>query len=136
MSLHYDDDDVNTSDEKEIFPGLGIVLIGICVGLLLYWKIKLLNRCTQSPVPNVNTGDIELGIIDDVNGPQEILLIPVPRENFIFVHRESKCNICLEEFASNDILANTLCGHMHSTYIVYVVGMQGMQTLVQRVVVI
>ncbi|KAF8053535.1 hypothetical protein N665_1403s0004 [Sinapis alba] len=107
MSSHDDD----ASDENEIFLGLGIVLIGIGVGLLLCCIIKLLNKCTQSSVPNVNTGDIELGIIDDVNGHQEILLIPVPREIFIFVHGESECNICLEEFASNDILANTLCGH-------------------------
>ncbi|CAF2123158.1 unnamed protein product [Brassica rapa subsp. narinosa] len=67
MSSHYDDDNVNTSDENEIFLGLGIVLI----------------------VPNVNTGDIELGVIGDVNGHQEILLIPVPRENFVFVNGET-----------------------------------------------
>ena len=111
MSSHYDDDNVNTSDENEIFLGLGIVLIGIGVGLLLCCLIKLFNRSTQSPVPNVNTGDIELGVIGDVNGHQEILLIPVPRENFVFVNGESECIICLEEFASNDIMANTLCGH-------------------------
>lgn len=107
MSSNYDGD---SSDGNDIFL-VGIVLIGIGVGLLLCCIIRLLNRCTESPVPNVNTGDIELRVIDDVNGHQEILLIPIPMENFIFVHGESECIICLEEFDSNVRLANTLCGH-------------------------
>lgn len=67
-----------------------------------------------------------------MNGHQEILLIPIPMENFIFVHGESECIICLEEFDSNVRLANTLCGHAFHLHCLLV----GMQTVVQRVVVI
>ena len=98
-------DDSGSSVESQIFMMLGAVTISFGAGLIFYCVIRLLRMyrsTTQSPVPN--PGDIELG-------HQEVQLAPVLRENFVFVHGEIECNICLEEFEPNVVLANTLCGH-------------------------
>ncbi|CAN6814605.1 hypothetical protein Bca4012_002211 [Brassica carinata] len=98
-------DDSGSSVESQILLMLGAVTISIGAGLIFYCVIRLLRMyrsTTQSPVPNA--GDIELG-------HQEVQLAPVLRENFVFVHGENECNICLEEFEPNVVLANTPCGH-------------------------
>lgn len=98
-------DDNGSSVESQIFLMLGSVTISVGAGLIFYCVIRLLRMyyytTTQSPVP---TGDIELG-------HQEVQLASVLIEDFVFVHGEMECNICLEEFESNVVMANTLCGH-------------------------
>ncbi|KAL0710924.1 hypothetical protein Bca4012_017902 [Brassica carinata] len=84
-----------------------LVYVPIIIGAvaLLYWAIRFFDMYgTQSPVPDVSTGEIELG-------HQELHLVPVRRNNFPFAHGETECRICLEDFASDAILVNTPCRH-------------------------
>lgn len=98
--------DNNGSDsvENQLFVLLAFVLINIGLGAVLYCLVRLIRMfyATQSPLPNMSTGDIEL--------------VPILRENFLFVHGESECIICLEEFAPNVVLADTICGHAFHLY--------------------
>lgn len=90
--------------ENQFVMLLWLVLASIGLGAVLYCLVRLIRMfyASQSPVPNVSTGDIEL--------------VPVIRENFLFVHGESECMICLEEFAPNVVLADTICGHAFHLY--------------------
>ncbi|CDY49851.1 BnaC02g44100D [Brassica napus] len=110
MYSPYDDSD--SSVESQILLMLGAVTVSIGAGLIFYCVIRLLRMyrsTTQSPVPNA--GDIELGHQEVQLAPVLTGPPPVLRENFVFVHGENECNICLEEFEPNVVLANTLCGH-------------------------
>ena len=77
-------------------------------------------------------------LITNFKGPGFVMSrnIPVLREKFMFVHGESECNVCFRIISIQCHIVIYDMWSMHSTWIVYVVGMQGMQTVVQCVVVI